>query len=372
MKIWTIGAYTFLRQMRDYKAMAAFLILPVLLILVLGTALDNLFTPKTIEPIKVGIYSDDEGFMHELLDQFFTSDVLSAQLKTVQASSVEIGINNVKSNEWDAFVYIGANTSESLSLGEKASLVVYGQSENTPIAPLLESFVRAYNLNFSLLSLGADIINFESDQPIIKQVKFVTEGKIPRGIDYYAVTTMFQCLLLGALFGVFAVTKDLGNHTHSRLLTMPVTKSEFLIGKLLSSTCTVFLIAIFIFLVTRFLFKTNWDTSLWVIISVLLLFSLFVSSLGLLLGFLSKSTMISSLFIFVLSTLFTFVAGGYSPMSGKLIDHLSKFSPNTYAQDVLFTSIYDNKLEISSLTSLILLTGLMVFLTLLAGRRKLV
>ncbi|MFF2481337.1 ABC transporter permease [Paenibacillus sp. NPDC058071] len=370
MKIGTIGAYTFLRQIRDYKAMAAFMILPVLLILVLGTALDNLYTPKTIDPLEVGIYSEDQGFVNDSLNQFFASEALSAQLKTVQAPSLEAGIASVKSNEWDAFVYMEAQTSEALRLGEKASLVVYDHSGNTFAGPLLESFVRTYNLNSSLLSLRAETVNPGSDQPIIKQVKIVTEGKIPRGIDYYAVTTMFQCLLFGALFGVFAVTKDLGNHTHGRLLTTPVRVSEFVIGKLLGSTLTVFIIAVFIFMVTRFGFKTNWDGSLWLIIAVLLLFSFFAASMGMLLAFLTQSTMLSSLVMFILSTLFTLVAGGYSPMKGNLIEQLSKISPNTYAQDVLFSNIYDDKLMLSSLINLVLLTGAAVCLAIVAGRRK--
>ncbi|WEK55788.1 MAG: ABC transporter permease [Candidatus Cohnella colombiensis] len=370
MKIWTIATYTFLRQIRDYKSMAAFMILPIVMILVLGSALDSFYSPKTIALMKVGTYSGDRGFINDSLKQFLTSNPIANQIETLQAESVEAGIERVKSDEWDAFIAIQPNTSEALQQGDKAALVLYSQTGTTFAGPLLESFVRDYNLNAVLLSLSIEAVNGVSNQPIVKQIPIVTEGKKPGGMDYYAVTTMFQCLLFGALFGVFAVTKDLGNYTHRRLLTTPVRSSAFMTGKLLGSTAIVFMIALFIFIVTKFGFKSNWDGNLELILSVLLLFSIIAAAMGMLLGYLTKSTMISSLLMFILSTVFTLVAGGFSPMKGKLIELLSKLSPNTYAQEALFTNIYEDKIMLSPLIRLVLFAGIVICLTVLAGRRR--
>ena len=370
MKIGTIGMYTFIRHIKDYKAMAAFIVFPILVIVLLGTALDSLFTPKTIDPMKLGIYSEDKGFIEQSLQQFFTSDELSEQLEISQATSVEAGIDQVKSDQWDALLYVGANTSEALQQGTGASLVLYSKSTKTFAQPLLEIFIRSYHLNTVLPGLSPVLVDGLSNEPIIQQIKMTTEGRIARGLDYYAVTIMLQSLLFGALFGVFAVTKDLTNRMHSRLLTTPVRSSAFIAGKLLGSTSVVFTLALFILAVTKFAFQSNWSGNVAIILSVLLLFSLFAAALGMLLGYLTRSSMISSLITFILSTAFTRIAGGFAPIKGGLMEQLGKLSPNSYAQDALFATIYEDQFAASSFTVLTVFAVCTVCLTILSGRRR--
>jgi len=53
MKFLSIAYYTFIRNVRDAKAMLAFILLSILMILILGKALDSAYTPKKIEPMNV-------------------------------------------------------------------------------------------------------------------------------------------------------------------------------------------------------------------------------------------------------------------------------------------------------------------------------
>lgn len=48
MKILMIAYYTFIRNVRDVKAMIAFILLPILMMLILGKALDSAYTPKKL------------------------------------------------------------------------------------------------------------------------------------------------------------------------------------------------------------------------------------------------------------------------------------------------------------------------------------
>src|SRR5690606_14142113 len=102
-----------------------------------------------------------------------------------------------------------------------------------------------------------------SAEPIVKPVKIATAGKIPRGIDYYAVTTLFQCLIFGAMFGMFAITKDLGNQTHRRLLAAPVLPVQIALGKLIGTTAVLYAISLLLWVVTQYGFGANWNGSLW-------------------------------------------------------------------------------------------------------------
>lgn len=192
-------------------------------------------------------------------------------------------------------------------------------------------------MNDVVIRYGGDLANLERDRSVIEETKIVTEGKIPRGIDYYSVVTLFQFLIFGSIFGVFAITKDIGNHTYSRLQAAPVHWLQVIIGKYIGSVLALFIICIFIFLGTKFVYQANWNMDLWLILVVLLLFTSVSISIGMIVALLTKSTVISTLVLFVVMFVFTLVAGGFSPMEGELFERLSQFSPNTYAQRVYQT-----------------------------------
>lgn len=370
MKILMIAFYTFLRHVRDVKAMIAFLLLPIAMMLILGAALNSEFTPKTIDPMKVGYLSQDEGMLSTAFDQFLKSEQVGSLLQVEEVADVEQGKQAVKSGELKGFIYLQANLSQQLQDGGEARIEFYSKDENSFVRPMLESFIRTYNLSDTLLKLDGKPVTPDLTASNIREVKIVTEGKIPRGIDYYSITMLFQSLLFGALFGIFAITKDLGNHTYSRLLAAPVHGSQVLLGKLIGSTLTLYAVSLFLFLVTKFVFKANWNADLWLILSVLFLFCAISVALGMILALSTRSTMISSLTLFIVNTVFTLVSGGFSPMEGKWIDTLSRLAPNWYGQKALFSDIYEGSILYSSLAGLVVYSGIAVLVVFISGRRR--
>ncbi|WP_274362863.1 ABC transporter permease [Paenibacillus thermotolerans] len=371
MKIGMIAYYTFLRNVRDLKAILAFTLMPMVMILILGTALDSDFTPKTIEPAKVAYLNEDKGDLGTAFDTFMQSETVASLLQAEPVSDADEGMKAVKSGEFEAFFYLRNALSDRLHSGEEARIEWYTQYEASLVAPVLDSFVRTANLSNTLPAAGREPPGpKDSEKRSIHEVRVVTEGKIPRGIDYYSIATLFQTLLFGSLFGIFAVTKDLGNHTNSRLLAAPIRSSHVTLGKLIGSGTTLYAISLLILLVSKYVYQANWKGGILLAIVVLFFFSVLSVGLGMIVAHLTKSTLISALSLFFLTFVMTLVSGGFSPMDGKWMELLSRYTPNHYAHTVLFTKIYEGAVSYTSLLGLAVYTGFVVLLTFAAGRRR--
>ena len=389
-----IGTYTWLRHLRDIRAMLVFTLLPLCMILILGTALRFEFTPKTIGPFKVGLHTEDRGPVAAALEKMLTSGELEPMLEIRRVKGYEEGVALARSGELDAFIHLPDGFSGQVQSGGKAQIEIHRHDEVAYVEPMVESFAR--HLHFldvmrqtgGAAADGAASPNTASDagpameagpsmeapealHPMIEEVKRVTEGKTPRGIDYYAIATLLQSLLIGAIFGVFAVTKDLGNHTWLRLHAAPVGSFQVTLGKLLGSALSLYTISLIIFLVTKYAFRANWDGDLGVILLVLFLFSLTAAAMGMFFGYLTKSTLIAAIILFFLSTLFTLVSGGFSHLvDGPVIEALSRFAPSSYAQQALFANIYEGVIPQDKLGGLCLYALIAVTLAFVAGRRR--
>ncbi len=370
MNILSIAYYTFIRNIRDVKAMLAFILLPILMILILGKALDSAYTPKKIDPMNVGYFSKDDGLLNNSLNEFFTAKETRTILEVKKVNTFKDGMDQVKSGKLKGLVYLEKGMSNSYENGEHVNINFYSKEKNSYVQPVLESFVRTFNIGNTLIKINGQQVQPNSNPSIIKEVKIVTEGKIPRGIDYYSLTALFQSLLFGAIFGVFAITKDLGNHTNLRMNTAPIQTSKIILGKLAGSTLTLYGISLFIFLISKFVFQANLNGSLWLILLVLFLFSAIAVAFGMILAYISKSTMTSALSIFIIGTILTLVAGGFSRMDGKVIEMLSYLSPNTYAQKALFTNIFEGTFTQSNIFGLVIYTIIVIALTFITGRRR--
>ncbi|MFD0714101.1 ABC transporter permease [Paenibacillus sp. GCM10027626] len=368
MSLCTIAYYTALRHLRDVKAMAAFLLLPLVMMLLLGTMQSNKFTPTTIGKIKIGFLNEDSGNIGTSLDRYLSSASMKGLIERVEVHDVEQGNELLKSDKITSFIHVPPEISSELQSGNEGQVGFYSKEEH----PYLQPFVEGYILTINQRMTGSHE-NLEAVDALnasINSVEITTAGEIPTGIDYYAVTTMFQFLLLGALFGAFAVTKDIGNYTYSRLLAAPIPGSRVTLGKLLGSVVTLYGVSIFLFLVSKYVLGANWGGSLLVILLVLFLFATISIALGMLMAYLTKSTMVSSITLLIVSIALTMVSGGIQPVEGAIFDFLGRLAPNSYGQKVLFDNIYEGTIAGTALSGLIVYTLIMILIAMISGRRR--
>ncbi|RUS47018.1 ABC transporter permease [Cohnella sp. AR92] len=369
MKIRTVAYYTFLRHLRDYIAILALIAFPIAITIILG-ADEGGFKPRVVEQVPVGYLNEDGGALGAAFDKLMTSDATGKTFEVRKVEDADQGEEMVRSGELDGFVHVPADASNRLNLGDSVRLEYYGKGKGDSFQPMVESFIRSYNLNATLLRLGDKSPDSGDSGELVREDQVETEGKIPRAIDYYAISFLLQAILYGGLLGMFAITKNNGNHSHSRLLAAPVRGSQVMLGKWIGSTGMLFLIAVIIFVTTKYGYEANWDARIGLILTVLLLFCAVSAALGMIIAYLTRSTMVASLVLVIVTTFFSVVAGGYSPMESKVMETISKFAPSSYAQNALFADIYDKGDLSSNLLGLLAYSFIVVFLAFLMGRRK--
>lgn len=369
MKIRTIAYYTFLRHLRDYLAILALIAFPIAITTILGANGSN-FKPRVVEPSPIGYLNEDGGALGQAFDRLMKSEETGKAFHVREIANVDQGEEMVRSGELDGFVIVPADASDRLGQGHPVRMDYYSQDNGDRFRTRVESFIRSYNLNAALLRLGEEPSDAERAGGSMRQVLVETAGKIPRAIDYYAVSFLLQGILYGGMLGMFAIAKNNGNHSQARLLAAPVRGSQVMLGKWIGSAGMLFLISLIVFSVTKYGFDANWDTGLGLILTVLLLSSAVSAALGMIIAYLTRSTMIASLVLVVVATFFSIIAGGYTPMEGKAIEMLSKLSPNAYAQNALFADIYDKGDLSSNLLGLAAYGLIVILLAFLLGRRK--
>ncbi|CAH1201913.1 hypothetical protein PAECIP111893_01768 [Paenibacillus plantiphilus] len=374
MNTWTIIYYTVLRNLRDYKVMAALTVSPIMLMLIIGSALDGEFSPKRVEAAKAGYLSEDKGAVSEQFAAYLQSDEIRGVLQVQEISKLEDGLRMVQSKEIDSLIHIPADASKGIAAGDASLINVYGGGGYSAVKPVVEAFVRMTNTSQAIVSLGTQIQLVENKSSI-QDMPITTAGLIPRGIDYYAVATLFQSLLIGGVLGVLSMTRDTASYTSQRTVIAPVKRYELLIGRIAGNALTLFSAAVAVFLISKFAFQVNWNGNTALILVALFLFSVISVSLGILLFQLTNSLVITVLLMTGLMLIFTLASGGFSHQVSPLLEAIGWFTPSFHAQQTIFQSIYGGASSIvrssgSPILYLIIYTAVVLSLIRITDRRR--
>lgn len=360
--------YTWLRNVRDWKAMLIFIVMPILLTLLLGTALEPMFSPKVEAKVQVGIVREPDSKLTEGLQQFLSSKQVALLVQLTEFQGEAEAAKQLNSGQIEAY----------LIADEGSTIIKITSDKEVPVlTSLLESFAQHIQVHNVLSGVNPNLTPQEMSEMLLQQsqqqlqeVKIATKGIIPLSIDYYGIKNMFQCLLFGAMLGILSISREHANHIHQRVMIAPVSRFQITMSRWLGNTLTLFSIAIIVFFILKYGVQTNLDAPLWIVLVVLLLYSMIPVSIGMCLAYVTGSMMISSLVVFIVTMLFTLVSGGYAPMEGKLIDVLQWFTPNYYAHEIMFGAIYENHIMPQAWLGLVLLTCACTAMTVLCGRRQ--
>jgi len=335
MNSLTIAYYTMLRNFRDFKAMIPLTLLPIILTTLLGFALDSEYAPKQAQQVRLGIAAENAAELEAAFKAFLGQEEMAEWIAPPRSlNSVDEGIAQLQSGELDAF----------LRISQTDGMQLYDEKE-VPIATLAaQGFAQQMNLQATLVDLhnqsGTQPAQSASSSASIVNSPLITEGHIPRGIDYYAVTQIFGALF-GAILGIFTITKDGSNQTDLRISRTMARPYEIVLGKMIGCAIPLFATSIIVYMYSKFVLQANWDANLLVVIAVLLMFAFISVNLGMLLATVTRNTIVSVMMIFVLYMIFTLASGGFSLQAvTPILERIAQFTPNQHAQQALFGSIY--------------------------------
>lgn len=345
MKVLNIAYYTILRNFRDYKTLTLMLLLPIMLILLLGSALSGIFSANNLSTTTICYLDEDKKFMSDTFENFLYSEEIEELMEVRTVQSKEEAFDLIKKDDATALIVLPVGFSEKIQKGEKATIEVYNSKyssfRSSIVQSIMNGFVSGTNAQLVMRQMG-DISGGYKTFDNLQEASVTTEGNTPRAIDYYAVTMLVMTIMYGTAYGNFALKEEKQLNTSIRLVSAPIKYSEVILGKLLGSIVTILLQAMLIIILTKVLFKVNWGGNILFIIFVCFSLTLLAVGLGMMVSNLGRNPLATGALLNFGVNIMTFIAGGYFPASqmGPAIEKLGFISPNYLAQQAMFNTIY--------------------------------
>jgi len=273
---------------RDKPSLAILLAMPMILILILGTALGG-GSPE-INDIDIVIVNQDRGEIGEKVTGAFTESKELKKLFTVRNfDDAEKARSEVEKGELAAALIIPKDFSDKVNAAKVVKMNIYTDPGQEIPAGIFRSVVKSIASRISAASVAAQTttsvlseskmvtskedfsryinasINELSKEGVFSAIKIKdAESKTKRGInaiDYYSAGMGVMFLIFGAMFGAFSFINERFDWTLPRLLITPTNKTSIVGGKMLG----IFAIGICQFLILYFftrLLGAYWGNSL--------------------------------------------------------------------------------------------------------------
>ncbi|MGV8146433.1 MAG: ABC transporter permease [Alkaliphilus sp.] len=376
MKILQIMYYTLLGHIRDKQSMAMMVLLPITLILLLGTALSAAFSAPEMEATKVAFFNNDDGEMSRHFEAFLENEEITELLNVTQVTTFKEGQSLVEERSVRAFISISEDYSKYILRGEEAKInILFAQGDNfrqSLVTNIVGAFNNEGNTINALMKLGV----FESEhmrRNIIKNEPITKGNEAPRAIDYYAVTMLVMTIMYGSMYTAEGIATMKERPVGKRVKTTSAKSHQIFTGVTLASFLIVFMQALVLVFFTRYVYGVNWGASIAVPILMVLLMTLLSSSIGMAAATLIPSANTTMILLNIAIPALTFIAGGYIPLGNTdgIFAKTQQISPNLHMQNALFNYIFEGDSEklIRSVIALAGITILMFAITFIARRR---
>lgn len=382
MNILHVAYYTVLRNLRDRKSMTSMLLMPIILILILGSALSSNYAVSDVGKTPVAYLNKDKGEGSKHFDEFLKNDEVEKMLSVRKVETFEEGKDLINNNKVNGLIVINEDYTDQLSAGNKGTIEVYTGKKGFRVSfiqNIVDSFINGANTITAVQRLGSTNMNYVREDNI-EEMPITTEGKVPRAIDYYAITMLVLILMYGAQYGCHGMGEDYMEENGKRIRVTPIKPYEHFIGKVIGTVFTIECQAIILILFTKFVYKANFGDNILAIIFISFTLATFATALGIMLTMVTGDRMKASSIISLAIPVLTFIAGGYTKIEAgnSLFSKIMYISPNYLAQSAMFNSIYGepvtSNIQLLSSTQCIMLLWILTAVAFLAasvfGRRR--
>ncbi|AIQ26134.1 MULTISPECIES: ABC transporter permease [unclassified Paenibacillus] len=372
MNILYIAYYTIITNVRDYRTFVKRLFMPLLITLILGTALQGVFEPTKLEKTSVVYYNADAGDVSRNFDEFLKLEAITTLLNVKEVKSEEEGMTSVKDGDASAFIYLNQDYSKAIMDKKKSAISIYSNnvknSRVTIVQNIVDSFIIGANTTEALAKLDSKM-NYDAKSGGIEEVPVSVGGKTPGSMDYYAVTMLMLTLMAGALYGSDEMSQDFTGALGRRLRSSPMRPMQHFVGKIIGCVTLLFVQAMIVYFFTKVAFDANWGANPGMIMLVVLTLAVLSTALGVMISMLSKDQARSTSILNMLVPIMTFIGGGYVKLD---LEQLMYLSPNYLGQTIIFNNIYGG--TIGSASCFIALWTIIAVIFIISGwgaRRKL-
>lgn len=340
MNILNIALKEIKHNIRDTRTFVFMLAFPIMLMLILGTALSNAFDSKVaVSDIDI-LYKNTADSNVTVYFQSFIKEAAKSGIHFKKAVENTDGKKAVKENKYTAYVEVN---DEGIQL--------YGSNRNSIeesiVQGMLAAFSDKYNVAAAVASVDASQISnamtYGNGHEFMKE-RSLQSPKLPGSMDYYAMAMTTMIALYGAMSASSLIRGERTGKTAIRLSAAPVSKGEIFLGKILGCLVinTICLLVVVAF--SAFVFKANWGSHFGMVLFVLLTEVFLAVSFGLGISYIAKTGEASRSIIMIIVQLASFFGGAYYKIDNPsgMLGIITNLSPLTWANHALTKIIYGN------------------------------
>lgn len=364
-------------KVRDRKAFIRTMLLPIVLILILGTALKSTdaFSVKDFGKTTVYYLNDDKNEISKNFDTFLKNKEIKDILDVKAVSSYEQGEKLVNAGKGTALIYINKDYSNNIENDKKAKIQLYEDKTNNVRNGIIENVIDSFNSGANTTMVSSKIakknIGYETSENVSENYLDIA-GKTPRAIDYYAITMLVLTLMYGTSYGCLDLDDLFFKKVGERIKTTATGTMQHLVGLVLGEIFFLMLQAIALILFTKYVYGANWGSNPITILLAMLGLSTLATGIGIMFGAIMGDVDKGAGLLRILVPICTFVSGGYYKVSiGD--SALLNYVPNKLAQTSLFNTIYDGSKMVAqnSIITMFIMAAIALIIAAAAGRRKL-
>lgn len=363
-------------KFRDKKTLVLNLLFPIVLVMILGSALKSTdaFSVQDLGKTKICYLNSDNKDMSKSFDEFLKNKSIKEIVTAKNVKSVSEGKKLVNDESVYAFIYIDKNYSKNINSDKKGKISIYETKTNTVRNAIVESLVDSYNTGANTV-MTASKIAMAREQYIsrdnVKEQYLNIDGKTPGAIDYYAVTMLVLTIMYGALYSVSDLKQMFYDNVGRRIKTTRTNIFQHIIG-ILSAEVIFLMIECGIFvLFTKYVYGCNWGSNPSKIALIFFALSCIATALGIMVGSIFKDDKKASGIVQIVIPILTFVSGGYYKIVLVNTDFL-KYVPSYLAQTALFNTIYKDSSVIANnyIITMFVMAAVMFVIAAFVGRRR--
>lgn len=343
MNVWNIAFKEIRSQLRDTRTFLFMLALPIVLMLILGTALTNAFATGTkVGSLKLLVKSDWTNAQLSAAWSGFAEAIGKEGVNIVQAAADTDGREAVREGRYAAYAELGDD-----------GIKFYGSSKLTIESDIIQGMLTIFADRYSLAAAafrtdpaaaGAIVGSAGQRGDIIRETA-LNPDKRPGSVDYYAITMTTMIAFYSVISASSLFHRERIRNTAARLMAAPISKAEIFIGKVIGCTlinlCCIVAVALF----SKFVYQADWGDHYGIVFLILLTEVLLAVSMGLGISFLAKGDGVRAFFM-IFAQVASFIGGAYFPIgdTGGFTAVLTNLSPLRWANTALMQIIYADRL----------------------------
>ena len=372
MNVLQIAYYTILRNVRDWKLFLLLIGAPLLMYLIVGNVATNVDQYVKFEKVKIAYFDAEGGTTAQQFDQFLQTKETVTAFDIQKVTSLDDGKQMVTGGKIEALIYLGNDFSKSLNQGKKTNIEIFSNKGISATRLLVEGFINTVNASSAIKKIAGDI-NVTEVSSGIQQIAVSSTGKTLNDADKYPFLGSLQMLSYGALLGCFSVINSIKKNTLIRFNISPINSFAYVSGQFLGNFLTLCPSSGLFIAYTYYVWGSFMQGNILNIILAFVPFTVILTALGMIVGYLTKKIGLGVLITICLNALLTGAAFVWALGSAHgFLKWILFLSPQYHAYLIVTDTISDgiaSRIQVS-LISMAIGATILTAVTLFSGRRK--